>query len=256
MRTLPNAIIVVSIPVAEFVAIRRIGLNGGVGAFLIIVTMAGLLVWAAKQDGRASQLKLQKGAASFGFLPADRDDVALSIYPLRENGCVEAAAWGELRGLPAWLFDYCISGRGTRDVNQTVVGFRVDDANLPKFQIRPLDGSTSIFDYPRWKNFDGDWEKSDNTICFPDALQFHRRFEMMCIGEESVRRLFNAKVLDTIAALNDCNCVVKGNDTTVLVFTPDKVLPPEEYQAFARKGADIAYAIFSAGKRVMAAAAT
>jgi hypothetical protein len=254
MRTLPNAVIVVLIPIAEFVAIRRIGLNGASGVFLIFVTIAVLLVWAAKQDGRASELKLQKGAASFGFLPAERDDVALSIYPLCGNGFVEAAAWGELRGLQACIFDYA-TGHSSTPIRQTVVAFSVDNANLPKFQIRPLDSSTSIFDYPRWKNFDGDWEKSDNTICFPDALQFHRRFEMMSIGEDGVRRLFNAKVLDTIAALNDCNCVVKGNYTDVLVFTPDKILPPDEYEAFARKGADIAYAIFSAEKRVMAAAA-
>jgi hypothetical protein len=260
MRALLNAIIVVLVPVAEFVAIRRIGLTGASGVFLILVTMAVLLVWAAKQDSRASQLRLQKGAASFGVMPADRDDVALSIYPLRGDGRVEAAARGELRGLQAWIFDYCISDRGgpidmQENVNQTVVGFRVDDANLPTFQIRPLDSSTSIFDYPRWKNFDGDWEKSDDTICFPDALQFHRRFELMSIGEEGVRRLFNAKLLDAIAALNDCNCVVKGYYTTVLFFTPNKILPPGEYEALARKGADIAYAIFSAEKRVMAAAA-
>jgi len=255
MRTLQNAIIVVAIPVAEFVAIRRIGLTGASGVFLIFVTMAFLLVWAAKQDSRASQLRLQKGAASFGFLPADRDDVALSIYPLCGNGFVEGAAWGGLRGLTTWIFDYAVSSPGVKPIRQTVVAFQVDDANLPKFQIRPLDPSTSIFDYPRWKNFDGDWEKSDNTICFPDALQFHRRFEMMSIGEEGVRRLFNAKLLDTIAALNDCNCVVKGDSTTLLFFTPDRILPPAEYEAFARKGADIAYTIFSAEKRVMAAAA-
>jgi hypothetical protein len=258
MRTLRNAIIVVLIPVAELVAIHRIGLTEESGVFLIVVTMAFLFVWAAKQDSRASQLRLQNGAAKFGFLPAGRDDVPLSIEPLRGGGWVEAAACGELRGLQAWIFDYCLQDRGgnaQRNVNQTVVAFRVDDANLPKFQIRPLDSSTSIFDYPRWKNFDGNWENNNDTICFPDAQQFHRRFEMMSIGEEGVRRLFNAKLLDTIAILNDSNCVVKGDYTTVLFFTPDKILPPAEYSAFARKGADIAYAIFSAEKRVMAAAA-
>jgi len=259
MRTLLNAILVVLIPVAEFVAIRRIGLNGTAGFFLIFVTMVFLLVWAAKEDSRANQLRLQNGAASFGFLPEGRDNVPLSIEPLRGNGSVVAAACGELRGLPAWIFDYCIPDHGPQDlqhnVNQTVIAFRVDDANLPKFQIRPLNSSTSIFDYPRWRNFDGNWENSDDTICFPDALQFHQRFELTSVAGEDVSRLFNAKLLDTIAALNDCNCVVKGYYTTVLFFTPDKILPPAEYEAFARKGADVAYAIFSAEKRVMAAAA-
>jgi hypothetical protein len=258
MRTLLNAIIVVLIPVAEFVAIRRIGLTRATGAFLIFITMAVLLVWAAKHDGRASQLKLQNAAASFGFLPADRDDVTLSIYPLRGDGWVEAAAWGELRGLKAWLFDYCITDRGgsadTRQaVRQTVIAFRFDEANLPAFQIRPLDSSTSICDRPRWRNFDGDWESSDHTICFPDALQFHRHFELMSPGEEGVRRHFNAKLLDTIALLNDCHCVVKGYYTTVLFFSPNKILRPDEYEAFARKGADVAYPLFSAEKHVMAA---
>lgn len=259
MRTLLNAIIVVLIPVAEFVAIRRIGLTGAGGVFLMVVTTAVLLVWAVKEDVRASELRLQKGAASFGFLPAGRDDVPLSIYPLRGDGLVEAVACGELRGLQAWIFDYCIQDRGPQDaqknVNQTVVAFRVDDANLPKFQIRPLDSSTSIFDCPRWRNFDGDWENSNNTICFPDALNFHRRFELMSSAEEDVRRYFNAKLLDTIAAMNDCNCVVKGYYTTALFFTPDKILSPAEYEAFARKGADVAYFLFSSEQRVKAAAA-
>jgi hypothetical protein len=136
-----------------------------------------------------------------------------------------------------------------------VVAFRVDDANLPKFQIRPLYSSTSIFDYPRWRHFDGGWENSDDTICFPDAQQFHRRFELIGTLEEDLRRYFDAKLLDTIAALNDCNCVVKGYYATVLFFTPDKILPTDEYEAFARKGADVAYAIFSAEKRAMVAAA-
>jgi hypothetical protein len=142
-----------------------------------------------------------------------------------------------------------------KSVAQTVVAFRVDDATLPKFQIRPLDSSTSIFDYPRWRNFDGNWENSDDTICFPDALNFHRRFELTSSAEQDVRQYFNAKLLDTIAVLNDCNCVVKGYYATVLFFTPDKILRPAEYEAFARKGADVAYAIFSAEKRVMTAAA-
>jgi hypothetical protein len=259
MRTLLNAIIVVVIPVAEFVAIRRIGLTGAGGVFLMVVTVAVLSFWAVKEDVRASELRLQKGAASFGFQPAGRDDVPLSIEPLRGNGIVEAAACGELRGLQAWIFDYSIPDRGLmesqKSVAQTVVAFRVDDATLPKFQIRPLDSSTSIFDYPRWRNFDGNWEHSDDTICFPDALNFHRRFELTSSSEQDVRRYFNAKLLDTIAALNDCNCVVKGYYATVLFFTPDKVLRPAEYEAFARKGADVAYAIFSSEKCVMAAAA-
>jgi hypothetical protein len=259
MRTLLNAIVIVLIPVAEFVALRRIGLTGAGGVFLMVVTMAAVMVWAVKEDVRASELRLQKGAASFGFQPAGRDDVPLSIEPLRGNGVVEAAACGEFRGLQAWIFDYTVVDRGGSDakknVSQTVVAFRLDDATLPKFQIRPLDSSTSIFDYPRWKNFEGNWENSGDTICFPDALQFHRRFELMSTGEEDVRRCFNAKLLDTIAALNECNCVVKGYYATVLFFTPDKVLRPAEYEAFARKSADVAYAIFSAEKRAMAAAA-
>jgi hypothetical protein len=258
MRTLLNAILVILIPVAEFVAIRRLGLSGASGVLPIVVTMVVLLVWAAKQDGRANQLRLQNGAASFGFQPTGRDDVPLSIEPLQGNGWIVAAAGGELRGLQAWIFDYCIPDRGGqsgKNLCQTVIAFRVDDANLPKFQICPLDGSTSIFDRPRWKNFDGDWENNNDTVRLPDAQQFNERFELRSIGEVEVRQLFNAKLLDAIAALNDCNCVVKAFYTTVLFFTPDKILPPAEYEAFARQGADIASAIFSAEKRVMAAAA-
>lgn len=256
MRTLPNALIVVLVPVAEFVVIRHFGINGAIGFFLIFVTMAFLMVWAVKQDSRASELKVQNGVASFGFLPADRDDVALSIYPLRGNGGVEGAAWGQLRGLQTWIFDYCIYNPGApnNSINQTVVAFEVEDADLPTFQIRPLNRSTSIYDRD-WRSFDGNWENSEDTICFPDAAQFHKCFELNAVGEEGVRRHFNAKLLDTIAALNDCNYWVKGDNTNVLFFTPNKILPPEEYEAFARKSADIAYAIFSADKLVKAAAA-
>jgi hypothetical protein len=258
MRKLLISMPPIAILIAVFFGVRRIGLTGGGGVLIIFLASAVVLVWVAKQEARLDQLRFQDAAASFGFQPTGRDDVPLSIEPLCGNGWIVAAAGGELRGLQAWIFDYCISDRGGeahKNVCQTVASFRVDDANLPKFQIRPLDSSTSIFDRPRWKNFDGAWENSDNTICFPDALQFQRRFEMMSIGEEGVRRLFNAKLLDTIAALNDSNCVVKGDSTTLLFFTPDKILPPAEYEEFASKGADVAYAIFSAEKRVMAASA-
>jgi hypothetical protein len=257
MRTLLNAIIIILVPVAEFVAIRRIGLSGVAALFIIFATMPVLLVWAGKQDARASQLKLQKAVASFGFQPEDPDNVAVSILPLRGNGSIVAAARGELRGLEAWIFDYSIhnggSLEGRRTISQTVVAFRVNDANLPKFQIRPLNWSTSIFDED-WKNFDGDWEKSENTICFPDALGFHRGFQLTSPAEDEVRRHFNARLLNTLAALNDCNGWVKGYYCTVLFFTPNRTVRPDELEAFARKGADIASVLFSSEKRLMATA--
>jgi len=129
----------------------------------------------------------------------------------------------------------------------------VEGANLPVFQIRPLQ-SSSIFDAD-WKNYEGDWENSDDTICFPDALLFHRHYELVSSAEEGVRRFFTAQLLDAVAALDDGACWVKGYNTTVLLFTPKRIVRPDEMEAFARKGADIAYAIFSARKRVMAAIA-
>ena len=246
MRTLLNSTLMVLIPVAVFFAVRRIGLTGGGGLLIIFVTCAVMCVWAAKQEGRAGQLKLQNGAASFGFLPADRDDVQLSSYPLRGEGWVEGAASGELRGLKTWIFDYFIPERGSSGVEQTVVAFVVEEANLPIFQIRPLGLGTCIGD---------GYGENGETIPFPDAPQFHGRFELMSSAEEGVRRHFNAKLLDAIAALNDCNCVVQGFHSTVLFFTPNRTLRPAEYEAFARKGADVAYALFSSEKYVMAAAA-
>ena len=258
MRKFLTAILVVWIPVTVFLVVRRIGLPQGGQLFIVFVTMAAVCVWAAKQEALADKLKLQKTASTFGFQPAEADDVVLSIDPLRGSGWIEGAACGELRGLQAWVFNYAICNRGgqtNKSIRQTVVAFRVDEANLPMFQIRPLDWSTSIFD-GTWKNYDGDWEKSDQTICFPDALGFHRRFELMSPAEEGVRRHFDAKLLNTVAALNDCNYIVKGYNATVLVFTPMKVITrPDEMAAFARKGADIAYVLFAAEKRVLAAAA-
>jgi hypothetical protein len=246
MRNLLNSTLVVLIPVAVFFAVRRIGLTGGGGLLIIFVTCAVMCVWAAKQEARAGRLKLQNGAASFGFLPADRDEVDLCIYPLRGDGWVEGAASGELRGLKTWIFDYFIPDRGRSGVEQTVVAFDVEDANLPIFQIRPLGLGTRIGD---------GYGDNGETICFPDASQFQGRFELISSAEEGVRRHFSAKLLDTVAALNDCNCVVQGFHSSVLFFMPNKTLRPAQYEAFARKGADVAYALFSSEKSTMAAAA-
>ena len=255
MRIFRNVVIAVLILVVELVAIRRIGLSGGSGALLIFITMAVLLVWGAKQDARASQLKLQNAVASFGFKPANRDEVDLPIYPLRGDGWVQTAACGELRGLKAWIFSYGIHLQQDPDpvfnIHQTVVAFCVDEANLPAFQIRPL-RSISTFEKD-WKAYDGEWEQSDDTICFPDAPVFHQHFELASSAEEGVRRYFNGKLLNTIAALNELGCWVKGYWTTVLFFTPNRIFQPEEMEAFARHSADVAYAIFSAGKRTTAA---
>jgi hypothetical protein len=61
--------------------------------------------------------------------------------------------------------------------------------------------------------------------------------------------------LDTVGTLNDCNWWVKGYFTTVLFFTTNRILRPDEYEALARQGADIAYALFSSERRVKATAA-
>lgn len=61
--------------------------------------------------------------------------------------------------------------------------------------------------------------------------------------------------LETIAALDDWSYVVQGYHTTVLSFAPGRMPSPDEYGASARKGVDIAYALFSAAKRGTAAIA-
>jgi len=258
MRKLLFAILFILVPLTVFVAGRRIGLTGAAGSLFMFVTCGALLVWAAKEDFRAGKLRLQKDAAMIGFQPAESGEVDLTIYPLNGEGWVEGAASGEMRGLKAWIFEYEISdevGDSRRYLRQTVVAFDVEGANLPIFQIRPLSWSTSIFDNSnKWKDFNGHWE-SDDSICFPDANGFHKRFELVSSAEEGVRRHFNAKLLDTIAALNVSGCVVQGYYTSVLVFTPKKIVPREEMEAFVHQGADIASAILAAEKRVMAAVA-
>ena len=251
MRKLLFTILFLIVPLASFIAARRMG---NVGPLIIFVTCGALIIWAAKVDFRAGKLRLQKDAATIGFKPAESAEVDLTTYPLNGQGWVEGAACGELRGLKAWIFEYEISdgfGESRRYIRQTVVAFDVEGSNLPIFQIRPLNWSTSVLD-DNWKSYNGHWE-SDDSICFPDAVGFHRRFELVSSAEEGVRRHFNAKLLDTIAALNVSDCVVQGYYTSVLVFTPKRIVPRDEMEAFARLGADVASAIFSTEKRVMAA---
>lgn len=226
-----------------------IGLGVGSIAFLLFATLAVTAGWAGKWESRDRTLGLQDGTASFSFQPGD-PSFELKAYPLRGYGWVVAAVSGELRGLKAWIFDYAIRDQGPADmrkcVSQTVAAFCVDDASLPIFQIRPL-GLTCLND--------DDSENSDETVCFPDALPFHRRFELRTTAEEGVRRHFNAELLDSLATLNDCDYMVQGYYTTVLVFNYGRILEPEELEALARKGSDIASVLFSSEKRQMAAAA-
>jgi hypothetical protein len=254
MRKALTSVPPILVLIAVFIGVRRSGLTGGGGMFIIFLTAAALLVWVAKQQARLDRLTLQNAAAKFGFQPVEPGEVLLSIEPLRGQGWVGGAAEGELRGLQTWVFNYDLRTEApdSRSIRQTVVAFRVDDANLPIFLIRPLGlrpcGNRS------WEN--RDWENSDESICFPDAQHFHSRFELMSSAEEGVRRHFDAQLLNTIATLNDCNCIVQGFHTTVLFFTPNKTInQADEMEAFARKGAEVANAIFSAEKRVMAAAA-
>jgi len=248
MRKFLTAALLVWILITVFIVVRRLHLPEGVGMFIVFVTMAAMCIWAAKQQVIADRLRLQQTAAKFGFKPVEPGEVEISIEPLRGPGWVQGAACGELRGLKTWIFDYDIrdSGRDTKSIRQTVVAFRADEANLPIFLIRPLGMNSSI----------GDSQNTDDSVCFPDALHFHRRFELVSSAEEGVRRHFDAKLLDTIASLNEWNYCVQGYYTTVLFFAPKKaILKPDAMEAFARKGADIAYAIFSTEKRVLAAAA-
>ena len=202
MRKFLIAVVGCLIPIAVFVAVRRLHIPQGGQCFIIFLVVGALLVWVAKQEAISDRLNFQNTAALFGFRPADRDEVTLAVYPLRVTGWVEGAATGELSGLQAWLFNYGISDNGgnRKAIKQTVVAFDVKDANLPIFQIRPLDLGT----------LPGDWETRDESVCFPDALHFHKRFELLSSAEEGVRRHFNAKLLDAIAALNDWNYLVQG----------------------------------------------
>ena len=242
-----RALILITILAAVAVIALRIGGAGQI--FLIFVALGVTMVWAIKWQNRGRALSLQKAAASFGFQPADPSDVHLTVYPLRGGGWVGSAVGGEMRGLKAWIFDYTVRDQAptdsAKDVSQTVAAFCAEDANLPIFQIRPL--STSTFEASKY--YDGDWESSDDTICFPDALSFHRRFELTSSAEEAVRRHFNAQLLDAIANLNDRSCWVKGYYTTILFFTFGEILKPEELEAFARKGSDIAAVLFSSVER-------
>lgn len=251
MRRSVNYVFPFLIVFATFFVVRRIPFPLGGRMFLMFLVGVTLMFWVAKLESRNRRLILQNGATQLGFQPVDSSEVNLSIYPLRGLGWVEGAACGELQGLKAWIFDYCKRepGETYRNLRQTVAAFRVEEANLPIFQIRLLGLATC--GNRSWKN--RDWENSDERVYFPDAPNFHQRFELMSNAEEGVRRHFDAKLLETIAVLDDGNYVVQGYHTTVLFFAPGRMLSPDEYEAFARKGADIAYALFSAEKRMMAA---
>ena len=248
LDSVPRALILITILAAVAVIALRIGGAGQI--FLIFIALGVTMVWAIKWQNRGRALSLEKAAAPFGFQPADPSDVQLTVYPLRGGGWVGSAVGGEMRGLKAWIFDYTVRDQAPagwrKDVCQTVAAFCAEDTNLPIFQIRPL--PTFTFN-STWKNYDGDWEGSDDTICFPDAPSFHRRFELTSSAEEAVRRHFNAQLLDTIANLNDSSCWVKGYYTTVLFFTFGHTLKSDELEAFARKGSEIAAVLFSSVER-------
>ena len=235
-------------PVVQFLAFGAIflllntlvhwaGLTGGTGAAVLFVLCAVAIFWQSTQQNRAYRLQFEQVAASLGFHAVETWELRLSTWPLRTSGRKRNVVGGKLRGLDAWLFDYSISD-GDDGFTQTVAAFRVDEANLPIFDLRPMGLWTGMVD--RRSADDEYFEAVSFSVPCP--------FELKTSAKEAVARYFTDELVSKLARIRDWHCVVQGYHTTVLCFIPGTTIQPQELDSFARKSADVAYEIFSASR--------
>jgi hypothetical protein len=217
------------------VLVRFAGLRGGIAATVLFVLCAVAMFWHATLENRAYRFGMGEEAGRMGFRPVDRSDIRLSTYPLRRSGRVRNVFRGKLRDLDAWLFDYSIFD-GEDGYAQTVVAFRVEGANLPIFDLRPMGLWTGIVDR---RNADDEYFDSVGfSVPCP--------FELKTSAPEAVERYFTNDLVEKLARIRNWHCVVQGYHTSILCFVPGATIPPKELGTFARRSADVAFEIFSA----------
>lgn len=215
--------------------LRRAGLRGWVNGISTFLLAAVVIFAFATVKLRLRGKQLTAAGASFGFHPADANDVCLAAYPMWRHGTVRAAMQGELRGLETWIFDYDIAN-GENSTEQTVIAFRSQDMNLPILELLP----------PKRLSV---WLADDrhfDEVHFDDVPDFEEHFKLRTSAIEGVRRYFTTGLLATLMRFEDCGAVVQGCSDTIIFFNPGTTVPVTELETWLNKCATIAYALFTA----------
>jgi len=182
-------------PVVDFLAfvamflvlstpLRWAGLTGGIGATVLFVLCAVAMFWRGTRQDRAYRLQFEQAATALGFRPVETWELRLSVSPLRTSGRKRNVVGGKLRGLDAWLFDYSISD-GDDGFSQTVASFRVDNANLPIFDLRPMSLWTGMVDR----------RSADDEYFESVAFRVPCPFELKTSAKEAVERYFTEELV-------------------------------------------------------------
>jgi hypothetical protein len=129
---------------------------------------------------------------------------------------------GATRQTEIALFDYRYTtggGRHQQIWRQTVVLFRLNQASLPTFTLRP----------------ESVWDKLGAVLGFKDINfethpDFSKRYVLKGQDEAAIRRVFNVRVLAFYEA--EPNICTEGAGDQLLVYRRAKQIKPEEWRAF------------------------
>ena len=202
-------------------------------ASVLVVAIIIYVIWYYNRQ-RTKALKLI--AESLSFIFAEKCDKSLmntlSAFHLFSQGYsrrISNVLTGRFNLIPVTVMDYKYTtggGKSSHTWYQTVLAIESDKLWLPRFVLRP----ENLFD-----KIGSVFGKKD--INFETAPIFSKRYILRGVDEESIRSLFNERVLEYYE--QHIGVSTEGDGVKLIYYHMSKRVPPDKIQAFLQDGYDV-----------------
>lgn len=204
------------------------------GSFLIIFIFIGIVVGVialsfAQEKKRTEALRSVATSLEMSFEDdnCDPSELGLGHMNLFSKGR-SRRAYNIMKGVFAdvdcLLFDYRYTtggGKNSSTYRQTVVAFKVPDANLPQFVCKPEHFFHKFADMFGFED-----------INFEEYPRFSNAYRLNGEDETRVRRIFNAEVIDILESERVSPWSVDGGGDWLVVHRAGKTVEPQECSHF------------------------
>ena len=201
-------------------------------ASVLVVTIIIYVIWYYNKQ-RTKALKLMAESLNFTF--AEKCDKslmnALGTFHLFSQGYsrrISNVLTGKFNLIPVTVMDYKYTtggGKSSHTWFQTVLVIESDKLQLPRFVLRPenlFDKIGSVF--------------GNKDINFETAPVFSKRYLLRGDNEESIRNLFNTRVLEYYE--QRLGMSTEGDGVKLIYYRSSKRVPPDKIQDFLQEGYD------------------
>lgn len=199
---------------------------------VIVVAVFLYIIWYYNKK-RITALKQFAQSMNFTYSPKGDQSLmnSLSEFHLFSQGYsrrISNVLTGKFNLIPLTILDYRYTtggGKSSHTWYQTVLVIESDKLQLPRFVLRPenlFDKIGSVF--------------GNKDINFETAPVFSKRYLLRGDNEESIRNLFNTRVLEYYE--QRLGMSMEGDGVKLIYYRSSKRVPPDKIQAFLQEGYD------------------